>query len=189
MATIQEQLESFVLSASELRDLNPDWSDVMVEEWLNLIRNFVLLASSSDIIQIQVDQNTTNIASNLVLIGNNTTAIVLVASNLNDHELETTAHGSNGDIVGFLDLATTLVVGLVKEAVAVSDGVDSSVSVSSPNATAAPATYDQTDAQTAVTLVNEIKNDVNTLVSDVNLINAQFNDLLARLRTSGVLDV
>ena len=194
MATVQEQFETLALSAHELRELNPQWSNEMLEEWLNNLRNTLLLATSADANQVQVDQNTanittntgnittntTNITTNSTNITTNATNITTNATNLTNHEGLTEAHGSNGDVVGFLDLATTSTVGLVLEAVAVTDGVDSTVAVTSADAT---------DLATVITLANELKAGVNTLVTDVNLMNTQFNDLLARLRTSGVLSV
>lgn len=56
MANTRDKLESLVLSAQEVRALT-GWDDVMTEEWLNLIRNFVQLADSVDEVQ-QVDIGT-----------------------------------------------------------------------------------------------------------------------------------
>ena len=125
----------------------------------------------------QVNQNIENISLN--------------AENLENHEALEEAHGSNGNIVGFNDLATVLLVGLVNQMALVNDAVDSTVSVDSPDATistvsvdspsiaSAPATYDQAFTDTIVTLVNELKSDTNQLVSDVNPSATLSNELKA----------
>ncbi len=64
-------------------------------------------------------------------------------------------------------------------ATAVSDLTASSVSVTSPDAT---------DLATAITLINEVKGDVNTLATDLNATITQINTLLAGFRASGKLD-
>src|SRR5262245_13171064 len=51
----------------------------------------------------------------------------------------------------------------------------SGVSVTSPDATASGAAYNQAVAQTNVTLSNEIKADLNTLVTDFNALVASHN--------------
>jgi hypothetical protein len=58
------------------------------------------------------------------------------------------------------------------------------VSVTSPDATAAPATYNQAQAQSVVALVNEMKGDVNTLVANLNAAITQLNALLAAERSA-----
>ncbi len=106
-----------------------------------------------------------------------------------DHRAASSAHGSNGNIVGFSDLAGTSTVGLVKKAVAVTDASASAVSVTSADAGTMSAGYVQTEAQRTATLADELKADVNTLVTDTNLIKTQLNALLAALRTSGSVTV
>lgn len=116
----------------------------------------------------------------IIQVNENIEVITLNAENLENHEALKEAHGSNGKIVGFEDLAAVLLVGLVKQMELVNDAVVSSVSVASPDATistvsvdspsvdSAPAAYDQAFTDTIVTLVNELKSDTNQLVSDVN---------------------
>ena len=69
--------------------------------------------------------------------------------------------------------------GLVLLAAAVSNAAASSVSVDSADAS---------DLATVITLANEIKGDVNQLVTDVNAIKDQLNALLASERAAGQLD-
>lgn len=50
-ATI-ERLRSMLLSAVELREMT-DWSDPIIEEWLNFTENFITLA---EVIDVEIDQ-------------------------------------------------------------------------------------------------------------------------------------
>lgn len=150
-----------------------------------------------------IDTYLEGIDDDLLLIGA-TIGDIIDAVNANDitmnnHIGAESAHGSNGSVVGFNDTATDAIVGLVKRMQIVADAVDatsSSVVVSSPNATAAPAAYDQAQVQTIVTLANETKDDVNTLVTnlntvvtEVNAIVTQLNDLIAKSKTAGQMNV
>lgn len=113
--------------------------------------------------------------------------ITTADTTLATHTALASAHSSNGDIIGADDLATTGTAGLVKEAVASADASSSAVSVAAADVAAAGAAYSQAHTNTIVTLVNETKADVNTLVTDVNAIVTSLNDLKARLRTAGTL--
>lgn len=113
--------------------------------------------------------------------------ITTADSTLGTHTALTTAHGSNGDIIGANDTATTGTRGLMLVAAASADAATSSVSVTSANAAPASAGYVQVEAQSTVTLANEIKGDVNALVTDVNTIAASLNDLKAKLRSAGII--
>ena len=145
-----------------------------------------------------IDENAENIEFNLETLAEVIDQVIINISdieqnsdNLKAHELLEEAHGSNGNIVGFNDLATVLLVGLVNQMALVNDAVDSTVSVTSPDATistvsvdspsiaSAPAVYDQAFTDTIVTLVNELKSDANQLVSDVNPSATLSNELKA----------
>ena len=139
----------------------------------------------------------------IVQVNENIEGISLNAENLESHEALEEAHGSNGNVVGFNDIATVLLVGLVNQMALVNNAVDSTVSVTSPNATTstvsvtspdatistvsvdspsvatAPAVYDQAFTDTIVTLVNELKSDVNQIVADVNPSATLVNELKA----------
>lgn len=117
-------------------------------------------------------------------------AIQLIAQSdttLGAHTALSSAHGATGAIVGNGDLATTSAYGVVRKAAASADASASTASVTSADATSAGASYNQTVANSAVTLVNEVKADVNTLAADLNAAITSLNDLKARLRTAGVL--
>ena len=47
MADTQAELRSFVLSSFEVKALT-GWDDAMVEEWLNILQNFITLATTID---------------------------------------------------------------------------------------------------------------------------------------------
>lgn len=74
MASITEQLNSLILSAGDVKELT-GWSDSMIEEWLNILRNIVLLASTTDINIDQIEQNTSDISTNATNISTNATNI------------------------------------------------------------------------------------------------------------------
>lgn len=131
------------------------------------------------------DQQDAAITSNTDAIATNILAIAQVDLDLSTHEALTTAHGSNGDIVGFDDLATESLYGLVKRMTSLSDALTSSATTTSPNATAAPVAYDQTQIDSIVTLVNEIKADHNSLISSFNAAIGVLNNLISRSKTSG----
>lgn len=195
-------VQTLLLSAIDLKEMNPSWTAAMIEDYLTLNNSLASVAQNLFDIVDQVNTNTddittnsgniftnaTNITTNSGNISTNSTNITTNATDISDHVAATNAHGALGNIIGNSNVTALATRGPVLLAVAVSNASTSSVNVTSADATAAPAVYDQTAAQTAVTLVNELKGDVNTLVGDVNDAIGQINDLLARLRSSGVLD-
>jgi len=74
--------------------------------------------------------------------------------------------------------ASGTLTGEVTKGAAVTDANASTVSVTSSNAT---------DLPTVITLANEMKGDINTLVADLNNAIAQYNALMANLRTAKLL--
>ena len=48
-----QKLRGLVLSASELKRMNPEWSDAMVEDYLSLFDNMIKLANTID---VEIDQ-------------------------------------------------------------------------------------------------------------------------------------
>lgn len=118
-------------------------------------------------------------------VNDNIEQISLVEIGLSDHELLESAHGSNGDIVGFNDLADETVVGLVKRMTLISDAIASVVNVSVADASAAPAAYSQAHSQELVDLSNANKLAINTLVTDFNNAVTLLNSLITESKTSG----
>ena len=67
MASLVERLNSLVLSALEIRELT-GWDDAMVEDYLNILRNLIEIASSldsSDAISLNNNQLITNSISGI----------------------------------------------------------------------------------------------------------------------------
>ena len=111
--------------------------------------------------------------------------------------------GPQVDVLTRADLATTGLAGVVKKAIANVDAVASAVATLAVNATAAPAggvgtaaggwdTAANRDAAIAVinslvTLANELKADLTTLIVDHNAVVTRLNGLQAALRTALVL--
>lgn len=134
---------------------------------------------------VQVNVNIQAIADNESNITINANAIIDNANNLITHEELEEAHGSNGVIVGFDDIADEAKQGLVKRMAVLADAIASTVEVVQANASAAPATYSQTHSQELVGLSNANKAAINTLVTDFNNAVTVLNDLIARSKTSG----
>lgn len=197
MATIVEQLRGLNLSADELKRSGV-FSDDFINEFILLLSNVLLVAQAGDTSNAQVDQNTQAIASNLSAIqqnasdindlegdvSTNTSNIATNTTNLSNHISSNSEHGVTGDNVGTEDYAQTLVGGVVLLAALVNDATQSTVSVASPDAPVASATYSQTDTQTTVDLVNEMKGDINQLVTDVNAAIDQLNDFIDKAKTA-----
>lgn len=180
MGDVEESLQSFVLSATEVSDLT-SWPSVMVEDYLNIIRNLVTISTATDAAISQVAINTASIIINTDGIAANTIAI-------NSHINADSAHGSAGDIVGNLDLATQTIAGVVRQSGTVSNSGGTPVfPVTNPDATAAPAAYNQAQMASVVALLNEIKADVNNMSLDVAVDAALLNILLGGLRLGGVI--
>lgn len=55
MASIISQIRRLVLSAVELRELNPSWSNAMTEDYLNILNDVILLAESIDDSNTNID--------------------------------------------------------------------------------------------------------------------------------------
>ena len=128
---------------------------------------------------------TASLGETITQVNENIEGISTNADNLDEHELLKTAHGSNGDIVGFLDLADEATVGLVKRMVSLADAVASTASVVVANASVAPAAYSQAHSQSLVDLSNANKAAINILVTDLNNAVTVLNNLIAKSKTSG----
>lgn len=190
MATIVEQLRGLNLSAEELKK-SDGFSDDFINEFILLLSNVLLVAQSGDANNSQVEENTQNIELNLAAIQQNTSDIddlegdvATNAANLSNHISSNSEHGVTGSNVGTEDYAQSLVGGVVLLASLVNDAAQSAVSVTSPDAPVAAATYSQTDTQTTVDLVNEMKGDINQLVTDVNAAIDQLNDFIGKAKTA-----
>lgn len=119
---------------------------------------------------ISYDNTTSGLAAT-----NAQAAIDEVDANLDTHTASESAHGVTGDNIGTEDYAQPSIGGAVLLAALVTDAVDSTVSVDSPDAT---------DLPTVITLANETKADVNQLVTDLNNVVTQLNEFLANNKTA-----
>lgn len=136
--------------------------------------------NSADIVQ-----NALGIAQNAINIQANVDAILFLSNALSDHVNAFEAHGSNGDIVGFNDLADESTVGLVLKMTEVSGAVATTVNIVTADLGAAPATYDQTYTQSAADLTNENKAAINQLATDLNAAITVLNNLIAASKAAG----
>jgi len=48
MAHLKDRLLTFLLSSEDVKLLNPDWEDQMIEDYLNIFRNLAEIADSVD---------------------------------------------------------------------------------------------------------------------------------------------
>lgn len=150
--------------------------------------NALAIAQNAEDIAINAQaiiQNALAIAENTSNIEANAQAIVLLANSLDNHINAFQAHGSNGDIVGFNDTAAESTVGLVARMAAISDAVETTVDITTPDVGTAPAAYDQGYTQSVTDLTNENKAAINQLASDLNDAIAVLNNLLAESKASG----
>ena len=201
--------QSLDFSYAEIEQEHPTWSKKAVDDYFYKQSNINTLAVSGTSVEQQVVLNTAQIEINVTKIGinaqnltnhiDNTTgahnasaifydnsgtsisfdnvqgALSELDSDLDDHILSDSEHGVAGDNVGNQDFATALVGGVVNLSALVADAVESTVSVDSPDAI---------DLATVITLANELKGDVNQLVTDLNNSIVQFNALLDAMKTA-----
>lgn len=176
-----DQAQFFTAFRNDFDNLNLDLTGLeaqVAQNSANITTNANDISTNSG----NIATNSSNIATNTTNIGTNTTNINNNTTAINSHIAATTAHGVTGSNVGTGDFAQTATGGVVFLSDLVNNANSSAVSVTSPDATAAPVAYDQTQVQTIVTLANEMKGDINQLVSDVNDAITQFNDLLQQMK-------
>lgn len=209
--TLTQRLQTQRPSAKEIKQ-GTGFSDTMVDDYLTMFENFVLLAGSGDGSVIQIAENTENIKilftrvnaldQNVIdinihiglidqsIIDVNVRvdladlAIIGVQNNLTTHENNDSAHGVTGDNVGTGNYCTLLLGGVVDLAGAVTNAVDSNVDVVSPSVPAAAATYTQADIETMVVLLNEQKASINQLTTDLNAVVTQLNEVITNSKTA-----
>ncbi len=100
------------------------------------------------------------------------------------HQDSEAAHGSNGNIVGFDDLATEVIQGLVKQMAAVAAAVNSTVEITE-TAVDAPLLYIQSSVQETTDLARANKAGINQLTTDLNAVKSALNLLLANSKAAG----
>ena len=82
------------------------------------------------------------------------------------------------------DFAANFIGGAVLLAALVADAVASTQTITLADIAAAPVAYDQAFTQTLVDMANDTKAKHNQLVTDLNLVITQFNDLLTKSKTA-----
>lgn len=132
-----------------------------------------------------IEENTSDIAINIIDIAQNEISIDQLTISLNSHISRSEAHGSNGDIVGFNDLAEEAKRGIVKRMALIADAVDTAVNITTTDIPAAPAVYDQAYMQLVADLTNENKAAINSIASDLNSAILVLNNLLSESKSSG----
>lgn len=132
-----------------------------------------------------ITTNSENIAASAEQIAINAETIEANKVEFDEHAAAEEAHGSNGVIVGFGDLADETTVGLVKRMAAIANASNSLVNIGTADIAAAPAAYNQAYIQTIATLTNENKAAINQLATDLNAAISVLNDLLAQSKSSG----
>lgn len=136
-----------------------------------------------------IDQNKAELDGEIVstntLLNSTIVKVDTNTQDLIDHEVETGAHGSNGVIVGFNDVADEATYGLVKRMITLSDAVASTASVVVADASAAPAVYTQSHSQELVDLSNANKAAINSLVTDLNNAIIVLNNLILESKNTG----
>ena len=160
------------------RELLPkDWSAALVLDYLDkseyggeLTTRTLAIGSAVYDLQVTVE----GVALDVDLLGNT----------LSSHVGDNSAHGATGAIVGSQDFCSSSVGGVVFISATVPNAVSSTVSVTSPNASAAPAAYNQAQMAEVVALVNELKADLTQVVSDLNAAITTLNNSLASERAA-----
>ena len=128
--------------------------------------------------------NAGNISTNATNIATNVTNISTNASNFTAHNTSSTEHGVAGNNVGTLDYCTLILGGVVDLAALVADAVDSTAEVTIADVGAAPAAYNQVYTDEQTDMINDIKAKHNTLMTDLNLVVAQLNDIVSKMITA-----
>ena len=158
-------ITSLNLSASNITSLT-GWPDIMTDDYLTNLQNFVEMARNSDDLIDEVEQNAVNITTNTANITTNADNIIIVADDLSDHELLNSAHGVTGGNVGTGDFAQPVVGGVVFLAGLISDLTQ----IATVDIVVAPVAYNQVYTQSVTDLTNENKAKINEIVLKVNAI-------------------
>lgn len=104
--------------------------------------------------------------------------LLALTVDFNAHESANSAHGASGDIVGVNDFCTLSTGGTVLLASALAASPTSTLAVvATPNA--AGISYDQADAATWVSAINELKSDFNALITEYNALVSKVNGIIS----------
>ena len=104
------------------------------------------------------------------------------------HQNASNAHNSNGDIVGFDDLAKIDKPGIVMMAANVALPTGTSAGTNPNFILPAPVLYDQTFMQTVVSLLNDRNEQLNQLITDYGNMATKLNELKSALTAAGIVN-
>ena len=172
------------LSYQEIESKNPDWDNIMVNDYLGIGQGSLALVEQTDANTLAIEVNAESI---LVLDGRvtqNEDDIVTIQDGLTDHVLSTSEHGVTGDNVGTEDFCQELIGGVVLLCALVADAAASAAEVTIADVGSAPAAYQQGYADLQTNLINDVKAKHNTMLTDLNNAVAQLNDLIAKMKTA-----
>lgn len=156
-------IQTLNLSASSIQQMT-GWPEMMTNDYLTIIRNFVRIAGEADQVFVRVGQNEDNIQTNADNIQTNADNVAVVVQDLADHEADNSAHGVSGNNVGTNDFASSTTGGVVLLASLVADLSE----ILTSDVGAAPSFYSQLYTQEVTDLTNENKAKINDIVLKVN---------------------
>ncbi|MCP4830580.1 MAG: hypothetical protein GY886_00010 [Gammaproteobacteria bacterium] len=156
-----QQLQTYRPSAKEIKE-GTGFSDTMVDDYLTMFENFVLLANSEDSVIVEIGE------------------LTVVVTN---HIENDSAHGVDGENVGTKNYCSASTGGVVNLAALVANADLSEVDVIK-SVNDAPVLYSQEQVQKIVDLVEELKDSVNQLTSDLNATTTQLNELITNSKTA-----
>ena len=184
-------LESYDLNISAIVEENPGWSQRMVNDYFSKQSNINSLAKITDVDGEQIIINRDNIAvlqgemiALTIIVTKNTADIIIVQDNLDTHEASDSAHGVAGDNVGTLDYCSSLIGGVVLLAANVADAAVMTTEITTSDISTAPATYSAIYTATQTFLLNECKAKINTLITDIESIKTQLNEVISTSKTA-----
>ena len=158
-------IQTLNLSAASISQMT-NWPEMMTNDYLTNLRNFVEIARKADELVDRVTINEENIDINAVNIEFNAQDIEDLQQELGDHIASNSEHGVAGDNVGTQDFCTASIGGVVLLAGLIADLIP----IATVDLLAAPVAYDQTYTQLVTDLTNENKAKINEIVIAVNKI-------------------
>lgn len=191
---ISDRFQTLAFSYAEMASMGFNYQ--FTEDYLNQIRNLLIVSSEVDIDKDNIESNTLRLDAVEPVVESNTlrldTVEPVVENNvlrLNAVEPIAAANAAaialaSGQLVGNNDFATSLVGGVVNLMALVSDAVDSNANIAMVDVGVAPAVYDQAYTQSVTDLLNDTKSKHNQLVTDVNAVITQLNELISNSITA-----
>ncbi len=149
-----------------------------------VIKDYLGIGDQATVIIEQLELNVSQINTNTSDINTNAEGIAKNKDDLEAHSDSTSEHGVTGNNVGNEDFCTEAVGGVVLLMEAVVDASNSTQEITLPDIAAAGASYDMAHTQTMVDMLNDSKAKHNQLVTDLNSVVTQFNDMITKAKTA-----